>query len=73
MFRLQVNSVGESEHLEIIQQGLENGNEWRAGKPDLRPDLRHVDLNRAYLAFSTTPQIRRNSARKQHCCCVKLP
>jgi uncharacterized protein YjbI with pentapeptide repeats len=37
------------EHIDILMQGVDVWNHWRRGKPDVRPDLRKVDLHEANL------------------------
>lgn len=37
------------EHLEILQQGVDHWNQWRKTKPNLKPDLRCVDLSETNL------------------------
>ena len=38
------------EHVEILKQGVEVWNKWREENPDIRTDLREVNLSRTYLS-----------------------
>jgi hypothetical protein len=42
--------TGNQDHLEILKQGVEAWNRWRAENPDVRPDLRGADLFMANLS-----------------------
>lgn len=41
--------MANQEHLAILKQGVDVWNEWRDEHPDIRPDLRQVNLSRANL------------------------
>jgi len=36
------------DHLDLLRQGVKQWNEWRAGNPEIKADLRGADLNRAH-------------------------
>jgi uncharacterized protein YjbI with pentapeptide repeats len=42
--------MANSEHLDQLHQGVESWNKWRQENPDIKPDLRRVNLQRANLS-----------------------
>jgi uncharacterized protein YjbI with pentapeptide repeats len=41
--------MANSEHLDLLQQGVDIWNAWRAEKPSIRPDLTQANLTKAHL------------------------
>ena len=41
--------MANTEHLEILEQGVEAWNIWRVKNPDVRPDLQAANLTKCYL------------------------
>ena len=54
---MEVFTMANKEHLDILDQGVEVWNQWREDNPDLKPDLshgilNHMNLNKADLRFT---------------------
>lgn len=45
--KVELNTMANPEHLEILKQGVEVWNEWRIGYPEIQPDLNQAKLDNA--------------------------
>src|SRR6266699_2910817 len=49
-FSIEVSTMANQEHVQIIQKGIEAWNQWRNQDPKINPDLREADLHGADLS-----------------------
>jgi uncharacterized protein YjbI with pentapeptide repeats len=43
------SKVANQEHVELLKRGVDEWNQWRENNPNLRPDLREIELKRVDL------------------------
>jgi uncharacterized protein YjbI with pentapeptide repeats len=58
--------MANSEHLEILKQGVEKWNQWRDANPEILPDLSGTDLRRANLEYANLSNANLSQTNLRH-------